>query len=55
MPKHPNQGGGSNRQGPHVTKQAKRGPIIGSWSLNQGSNGSVKGTKPVGRPQKGSR
>ena len=47
MAKHPNQGGSSNRQGPGVSKGAKRGPIIGrmsslsggstrAWSLKQG-------------------
>jgi hypothetical protein len=38
MAKHPNQGGGSNRQGPKVTKQsAARGPIIGKMTSVTGT------------------
>ena len=62
MPKNPNAPGGSNRQGPKVKSQGKRGPITGNsgpaapsqkpWSLNQGTNGSTKGKVSPGKPQK---
>jgi hypothetical protein len=48
MTKNPNAPGGSNRQGPKVTKQGKTGPIISNWSLNQGTSKSPKGNKKPG-------
>jgi hypothetical protein len=59
MAGHPNQGGSSNRQGPKVTKQGEKGPIIGSWDLKggkaSGAGRNMSGsnwTKPSPNPGK---
>ena len=46
MSKHPNQGGGSNRQGPKITSGGKRGPIVGKMSsFGGGSQKPFRGDK----------
>lgn len=47
MAKNPNAPGGSNRQGPSVSKGAKRGPIVGKMT-------SVAGTQKPFRMDQGS-
>lgn len=46
MAKHPNQGGSSNRQGPGISRGAKRGPITGKMT-------SVTGTQQPWSPGAG--
>lgn len=40
MARNANQGGSTNRQGPKITKGAKRGPITDSWQLKGKSSGA---------------